>query len=158
VIAATTIAANTIRITGTATITGTGGTGTTTIIATVASEAGATAERQRFNFVTETAHASTFAISQSPINRPCGAAKSGFGFATASMSAPKAVVRRINDYLSRGPRYFGAGEPSDQEPTGMTIVTGSYRRKVDVAGERMGDPLKPAAPVEIWSYATNGIT
>jgi len=72
--------------------------------------------------------------------------------------SPKADVRRINDYLSRGPRYFGAGEPSDQRSTGMTIVTGSYRRKVDVAGERMGDPLKPAAHVEIWSYATNGIT
>jgi hypothetical protein len=70
----------------------------------------------------------------------------------------KQSFARINDYLSRGPRYFGAGEPSDQKPTGMTIVTGSYRRKVDVAGERMGDPLKPAAHVEIWSYATNGIT
>jgi hypothetical protein len=75
-----------------------------------------------------------------------------------TLTAPNAVVRRINDYLSRGPRYFGAGEPSDQKPTGMTIVTGSYRRKVDVAGERMGDPSKPAAHVEIWSYATNGIT
>jgi hypothetical protein len=75
-----------------------------------------------------------------------------------TLLAPKAVVRGINDYLSRGPRYFGAGEPSDQKPTGMTIVTGSYRRKVDVAGERMGDPSKPAAHVGIWSYATNGIT
>ena len=62
---------------------------------------------------------------------------------------------QINETLREN--YFGAGEPSDQRGARMTIVTGSYDRNVAVAGERIGDPSKPAPHAANLSLATNGM-
>ena len=55
-------------------------------------------------------------------------------------------------------RYFGAGEPSDQWFTGMSIVKGSYARYVPGGGARIGDPSKPAVQVATWLCAMKNMT